>query len=83
MFNHITLNWRGRPLESYACIVESIAATTTTGGLRIRAEQDTNTYNKGIKVSDQQMADININPHDFHGEWNYTISPNIAQVIER
>ena len=83
MFNHITFNWRGRPLESYACIVESIAATTTTGGLRIRAEQDTNTYNKGIKVSDQQMADININPHDFHGEWNYTISPQSDQLVER
>lgn len=82
MFNHITFNWRGRPLTSYVCIVESIAATSNSGGLKIQAEHDTNTYLKGIKISKTDFARINIQRHEFHGEWNYTISPQ-TQVVER
>jgi hypothetical protein len=75
MFCHITENWRGRPLVSHEVIVNLISNTTTTKGLRIQACLDTNSYPTGIKVTDQQMADLRIKPADFHGEWNYTISP--------
>jgi hypothetical protein len=76
MFCHITENWRGRPLISRAVIVNLIGNTTTAAGLTINAEVDTKKYPKGIKVSDEEMATINIKKHTFHGEWNYTVSPN-------
>ena len=75
MFCHITQNWRGRPLTSRLAIVELIAATTTKTGLTVRCELDTNAYSKGIKVSDAEMANLNIKGDAFHPEWNYTISP--------
>ena len=76
MFCHITENWRGRPLVSQAVIVNLIANTTTATGLTINAELDKNTYDLGIKVSDEELAEVKISRHSFHGEWNYTISPN-------
>jgi len=76
MFCHITENWRGRPLVSRAVIVNLIGNTTTNEGLTIKAKVDPNSYPKGIKVSDQEMATINIKKHKFHGDWNYTIAPN-------
>ena len=76
MFCHITQNWRGRPLESLAVIVELIAATTTTKGLKIRAALDRGAYPKGQTVSDADFARVNINPDPFHGEWNYAIRPD-------
>ena len=69
------MNWRGRPLTSHQVIVDLIAATTTKTGLAVHAELDTNTYPTGIKITDQQMADLPITRHDFHGEWNYTLKP--------
>jgi hypothetical protein len=75
MFCHITENWRGRPLRSRATVVNLIGSTTTTTGLRIEAGLDSNNYPKGIKVSDKELAAIQIRQHSFHGEWNYTISP--------
>jgi len=75
LFSFITQNWRGKPLVSHEVIVNLIARTTTDTGLEVRCELDTNSYPKGIKVSDQDMARINITRHDFHGEWNYTIGP--------
>lgn len=75
MFCHITENWRGRPLRSRAVVVNLIGNTTTTQGLRIRAELDENSYDKGIKVSDEHLAAVQIKPDKFHGEWNYEISP--------
>ena len=79
LFSFITINWRGKPLRSYRTIVQLIAATTTAAGLTVRAELDENTYPKGLRVSDDQLATVNIFPHDFHGEWNYTIAPNVRQ----
>jgi transposase len=76
MFCHITENWRGRPLVSQAVIVNLIANTTTTSGLTIKAELDKNSYDLGIKVSDEELAEVNMIRHSFHGEWNYTIAPN-------
>ncbi len=75
MFCHITENWRGRPLRSLGVVVNLIGNTTTKTGLRIRAELDTNSYKTGIKVSDEQLALVKIKKDNFHGEWNYTISP--------
>jgi hypothetical protein len=75
MFCHITQNWRGRPLRSRAIVVNLIGHTTTKAGLRIQAELDAAAYKKGIKVSDEEMAAINLEKESFHGEWNYTITP--------
>ena len=75
LFSFITINWRGKPLRSYRTIVQLIAATTTETGLSVRAELDENKYPKGVKVPDAQLAAVNISPHSFHGDWNYTISP--------
>ena len=75
MFSAITMNWRGRPLETHEVVVETIAATTSRTGLRIQAMLNTNTYQKGIKITDQQMKTFeaaHLQRHDFHGEWNYT-----------
>jgi hypothetical protein len=76
MFCHITQNWRGRPLTSYAVIVQLIGKTTTTAGLQIRAELDQHTYPTKETVTDAQLARVRIRPASFHGEWNYTIAPN-------
>ena len=73
LFSHITMNWRGRPLTSHEVIVNTIAATTTRTGLTVRAELDPGSYDTGIKVSDEQMAGLPLDRHDWHGEWNYTL----------
>ena len=78
LFSFITINWRGKPLRSFRTIVQLIAATTTDTGLTVRAELDERKYPKGIKISDAQLAAVNIFQHGFHGEWNYTIAPNNA-----
>ena len=75
MFSRIAQNWRGRPLVSREAVVELIANTTTRQGLTIRAELDDNEYPTGIKVSDEQMAALALSRDEFHGDWNYTISP--------
>jgi hypothetical protein len=75
LFCHITQNWRGMPLITRETVVELIAATTTRTGLTVRCELDTRDYPKGIRVSDAEMADLNIKGDTFHPEWNYTISP--------
>src|SRR5512135_34002 len=75
MFCQITENWRGRPLISRAVIVNLIGNTTTRTGLRIKAELDTNPYEKGLKVTDEELASVRIRRAKFHGEWNYTILP--------
>lgn len=75
LFSYITKNWRGKPLVSRQAIVQLIAGTTTTTGLLVRAALDTNSYETGIKVSNEEMAKLNLRPAKFHGEWNYTIKP--------
>ena len=76
LFAYITKNWRGRPLISHAAIVNLIGSTTTSTGLKVRCELDRRIYHKGVKVSDDQMAQVCLTPEQFHGEWNYTISPS-------
>lgn len=75
MFCHITKNWSGTPLVSRTVIVNLIGNTKTETGLRIKAKLDLKTYPKGIKVTDAEIASLNIEKDKFHGEWNYTISP--------
>ena len=75
LFSFITGNWRGKPLVSHQVIVQLIAATTTKAGLTVRCELDQNIYPAGVKVSDEDLDAIEILRHEFHGEWNYTISP--------
>ena len=73
LFSRITVNWRGRPLETYQTIVNLIANTTTTAGLTVRCELDPNLYPTKIKLTNQQKDSIPITRHEFHGDWNYTI----------
>ena len=75
LFSAISQNWRGRPLVSHEVIVNLIAGTTNGKGLKVRSALDTNHYPKGIKVSDEEMAALNLLRAEFHGEWNYTILP--------
>ena len=75
LFSFITQNWRGKPLVTHQVIVNLIAATTTTTGLRVRSCLDDRVYAKGRRVSDTQLASVHLEPHVFHGEWNYTIHP--------
>ncbi len=75
LFSYITQNWRGKPLVSRQAIVSLIAATTTEAGLAVRAALDTNRYETGIKVSDEELAHVRLKPDAFHGEWNYRITP--------
>ena len=82
MFCHISETWRATPLTSRLTVVELIANTRTKTGLIIRCELDTKSYAKGIKVSDEEMACLNLKGNDFHPEWNYTISPR-EQKMER
>ena len=77
LFAFITQNWRGKPLVSHQVIVQLIANTSTTTGLTVACRLDRNTYEKGLTVSNAEMAALNIHPHDFHGEWNYTFQPRI------
>ncbi len=75
MFCHITQNWRGRPLISHDVIVQLIASTTTRTGLKIQAELDAGSYPAGIKITDVELAALNLKRADFHGDWNYTLLP--------
>jgi hypothetical protein len=75
LFCHITQNWRGKPLITRETVVDLIASTTTRTGLTVRCELDTRDYQKGVKVSDDEMASLNIKGDAFHPEWNYAISP--------
>lgn len=77
LFSFITMNWRGKPLTSFETIVDLIGATTTTKGLKVKSMLDENEYEKGIVVEDDELKSVNIFPHRFHGEWNYTIKPTV------
>ena len=76
LFAFITMNWRGKPLVSHQVIVQLIGSTSTETGLKVCCEIDRNLYPKGLKVTEREMQAVNIARHNFHGEWNYTISPN-------
>ncbi len=75
MFSFISKNWRGRPLVDHATVVNLIGSTKTKKGLKIHCQLDTNSYPKGIKISDKQLSQLNIERDSFHGDWNYTVHP--------
>jgi hypothetical protein len=77
LFSFISINWRGRPLTSYEVIVNTISSTKTKEGLKVQAVLDENIYLRGIKVSDDEISNINLSRDEFHGDWNYSISPNL------
>jgi len=77
MFSYISLNWRAKPLINIEVIVKLITGTTTSKGLLIKSKVDEAVYEKGIKITDQELLKINIKRNDFHGEWNYSIAPNM------
>jgi transposase len=76
LFSFIARNWRGQPLISRQAVVSLIAATTSTKGLKVYAELDETTYQRSIKITDAQLAAVNLVPDNFHGEWNYRITPS-------
>ena len=75
LFSFISQNWRGKPLISHEVIINLIAATTTAAGLTVQSKLDTNAYPAGLKVSDQQMAELQLRRDKFHGDWNYSLLP--------
>jgi hypothetical protein len=78
LFSHITMNWRGRPLESHEVVVQTIAATTTRTGLKVDAVLDNNSYPTGLRITDRQMRELlrrHVTRHGCHGDWNYDIAP--------
>ena len=79
MFSFVSLNWRGKPLESLEIVLSLIGATTTSTGLKVYAQLDQGTYQRGLEITDQQLAAVNITRHTFHGDWNYTVTPSLNQ----
>ena len=75
LFSYISINWRGKPITSLETIIELLSNTKTKEGLTVIAMIDKNIYSTGIKVTDEEMSQLNIVKDEFHGEWNYTISP--------
>jgi hypothetical protein len=75
LFSFISSNWRGEPLRDYETIVRLIAKTTTAKGLKVTCRLDRRSYPVGRKVSDEEIATVNLTRHSFHGEWNYVIRP--------
>ena len=79
LFSFVSLNWRGKPLESLEIVVNLIAATKTNTGLKVYAQLDDRSYERGVEITDEQLAAVNITRHTFHGDWNYTITLSLAQ----
>jgi hypothetical protein len=75
LFSFISQNWRGKPLISHQVIIDLIASTTTKTGLTVKSKLGTNSYEQGLKVSDQQMAELQLRKEKFHGDWNYRLLP--------
>jgi len=81
LFSFITSNWRGEPLRDYQTVVRLIASTTTAKGLTVTCRLDRRRYLPGRKVTQEEMATINIKPSRFHGEWNYVIRPHTREKL--
>src|SRR5438445_78858 len=79
LFSHIAMNWRGTPLVDLATIVSLIGSTHSRSGLRVRSELDRGAYPSGVTVTDAQLATVRLEPHRFHGDWNYTIHPTTTR----
>jgi hypothetical protein len=75
LFSFISMNWRGRPLLSFEAVVNLTGGTTTKSGLKVKALLDTREYEPGQKIADAEMQALHLEPHTFHGDWNYTLAP--------
>ena len=80
LFSHIATNWRGKPLVSLVAMVSLIGSTRTASGLRVRSEIDRTHYTQGVVVTDEQMAQLHLERHLLHGDWNYSIRPRRAKA---
>ena len=78
LFSFSTMNWRGKPLRTYETVVSLIGNTTNGGGLVVKARLDRRRYPTGKKITPVQMRELKIEPHDFHGDWNYTVHPRAS-----
>jgi hypothetical protein len=81
LFSYVSLNWRGKPLETLQVIIDLIGATTTSTGLKVYARLDPCEYEKGIKVTDAELAAVDIERDPFHPDWNYTIHPILKDPL--
>ncbi len=79
LFSFITMNWRGRPLTSYRVMIQLIANTTTKKGLKVNADLDQGYYPVGVKITNKELAAVPLTRHDFHGDWNYTVHPELRE----
>jgi hypothetical protein len=77
LFSFISINWRAKPLTSLEVVLELISQTTTSQGLSVTAVKDSQTYPTGLKVTDEEVAALHLERESFHGEWNYTIKPQV------
>ena len=77
------MNWRGRPLTSHEVVVQTIAATRTSSGLRVEATLDPGDYPTGVAISKERFAALPLEPHAAHGTWNYTLYPRPASAARR
>ncbi|MGH2612745.1 MAG: ISAzo13 family transposase, partial [Rhabdochlamydiaceae bacterium] len=75
LFSYISLNWKGTPLIDIETMIKLIGAVSTGTGLKVKARKETKQYKKGIKIEDEDLKEVNLSKHKFHGEWNYTIKP--------
>ena len=73
VFSQISRNWAGRPLDSYETVLSYLRTTKTSAGLRLNAHLVSNTYTKGVKISDRQMRQLSLHPHPILPQWNYTL----------
>jgi len=78
LFAFISINWRGQPLVDFETIVSLIGATSTATGLTVIAQLDLDTYPTGVKIPDAAMAQLALQPHTTHPQWNYSIAPRAA-----
>ena len=76
LFSYISKNWRGKPLITREIVLNLIGSTTTKKGLSVTAVLDKNEYKTGIKVTDEELSQVNLQGDDFHPEWNYTVMHN-------
>ena len=79
LFSHISMNWRGRPLEDYETVVNLIGSTTTSKGLKVKARLDRRRYHTGVSVSQAAMHQLHLVRSDSHSEWNYVLKPKTAK----